>query len=89
MVPLGRPVKVSLYIIDLQVMTMFPLSPLRSVYFCTQLVLVHGGRGELGGCSHLPAMLHNFTSRDGVVYCLFLVPPTEDCKPAGFDFSYD
>lgn len=39
MVPLGRPVKVSLYIIDLQVATMFPLSSLLSVYFCTQLVL--------------------------------------------------
>lgn len=71
MVPIGRLVKVSLYIIDLQVMIMSPLSPLLSVSFCTQLVL-----GE--GFSHLPSMLYNLTSRNGALDCLFLFPPIRE-----------
>lgn len=58
MIPMGKLVKVSFYIIDLQVMSMFPPSPLLSVRFYTQLVL-----GE--GFSHLPYMHHNLRSRNG------------------------
>lgn len=58
MIPMGKLVKVSFYIIDLQVMSMFPLSPLPSVSFYAQLVLGHG-------FSHLPYMRHSLGSRNG------------------------
>ena len=63
MVPMGGLVKVSLYIIDLRVMSTFPPSPPLSVSLCTQLVL-----GE--GFSHLPYMLHNVSARIGTLNAL-------------------
>lgn len=73
MVPTGRLVKVSFYIIDLRVMSVFPLSPLLSICACTQLALWQG-------YSHLPYMLRDLRSGNRALdshpchCCTFFIP---------------
>lgn len=73
MVPTGRLVKVSFYIIDLRVMSVFPLSPLLSICACTQLV-------SWQGFSHLPYMLYDLRSGNRALdshprhRCTFFIP---------------